>query len=171
MNTNLTRRKFTGTQIQYGENEPAQTAEYVDNCIIDFCREYDFMPYVPGSFPPEIAYDGVFEMTESHYECMTESDDFYFTFSNGNEQQFTITLEKYRSADELPEMLIPSDDYSVKEEVVNGTPIFAFPNDNISTAVFVHDEVCYTINGYNISADAIMKLASGFVPASMLSES
>lgn len=150
--------------------DPAQSSEYVVNCMLDLCGEYDVEPFVPSELPPEIAYNGVFEMTESHYECMAESDDFYFTFENGNTQKFTISLEKYPTPEDMPEILIPSDSYDVRDEEVNGTHIFVFPLNNRATAVFVHDDICYTINGYNIPTDAIFKLASGFVPASLINE-
>ena len=150
------------------DTDPAQSSEYVVNCMLDLCGEHGVEPFVPSELPPEIAYDGVFEMTESHYEHMADSNDFYFTFENGNTQMFTISLEKYDSAEVMPEVLIPSDSNDVRDEDVNGTHIYVFPLNNRATAVFVHDDICYTINGYNISTDAIFKLASGFVPASLM---
>ncbi len=149
--------------VSSGDTSP----EYIAECILTLCQEHDINACVPKEIPPEIAYNGFFEMTESHYEPMEDSEDFSFTFANGNQQQFRITLEKYKSHKDIPEILIPSDSFEVVQENVCGTEIYVFPNDNRATAVFAYHDIMYTINGYNISADGIMKLASAFVPSSV----
>lgn len=156
----------TETSADVKENEVHdKMAEYVADSMKALCSEHDVVPFVPSKIPPEMAFNGSFDLKESHYEHMEDSEDFDFVFDNGHKQLFKITLEKYRSEDDLPEVLIPSDNTDYIEGERNGTHVYAFPNRNRVTAIFVHENIIYTITGYNISADAIMELAYSFVPS------
>lgn len=148
-----------------GGTAPNKMVDYIADSIIEGCSEHGIVPFVPSELPSEMAYNGFFELKESHYEAMEDSEDMDFVFDNGNRQLFKITLEKYKSEKELPEVLIPSDNTDYLEGEERGTHVYAFPNRNRVTAVFVHENITYTITGYNISADAIMKLAYSFVPS------
>lgn len=148
-----------------GNTTPDDMIKYISGTIRDFCGEHDVAPYVPTKLPEEMAYNGFFEAVDTHYEDMTESDDFYFTFTNGNEQQFSLTIEKYSTHKDLPEILIPSDDQKFIEGTQNGIHAYVFPTRNRVTVIFTCDNIAYTINGYNISADALMQLAYSFVPS------
>ena len=147
------------------ETPPDEMISYIANTIKDFCGEQGVSPYVPAKLPDELAYNGFFKAEDLHYEAMDKSEDFYFTFANGTEQQFTLTIEKYQSHDDLPEILIPSDNQKFIEGTENGIHVYAFPSRNKVTAIFTLDSSSYTINGYNISADAVMQLAYSFVPS------
>lgn len=148
-----------------GGTAPDKMVNYIADSMIKVCGEHGIVPFVPSELPSEMAYNGFFEMKESHYEAMEDSEDIDLIFSNDNQQQFKITLEKYKSEKDLPEILIPSDNSDYLEGEERGTHVYAFPNRNRVTAIFVHENITYTITGYNISADAIMKLAYSFVPS------
>ena len=144
---------------------PDKMLNYIVESMIRVCSEHGVVPFVPSELPEEMENNGFFELKESHYEPMEDSEDIDLVFSNDNQQMFKITLEKYRSEKELPEILIPSDNTNYLEGEERGTHVYAFPNNNRVTAIFVHENITYTITGYNISADAIMKLAYSFVPS------
>ena len=141
---------------------PEKMVEYIADTITDLCSQHGLTPCVPSELPDEMAYNGFFEATEVHYEKMEDSDDFYFTFSNGTEQQFSLTIEEYPTHDDLPEILIPSDNQEYIEGTKNGLHVYAFPSRNRVTAIFTYGSSSYTLNGYNISADALMNLAYSF---------
>ena len=143
---------------------PEEMIGYIANTIKDFCGEHGVTPYVPSVLPDEMIYNGFFKAEEQHHESLPDSDDFYFTFTNGTEQQFTLTIEVYRSHDDLPEILIPSDNQKFIEGTENGIHVYAFPSRNRVTAIFTVGSSTYTLNGYNISADAVMQMAYSFIP-------
>lgn len=155
----------TGTVSDNSGTAPDKMVNYIADSMKKVCGEHNIVPFVPSELPSEMEYNGFFELKESHYEAMEDSEDIDLVFSNDNQQQFKITLEKYKSEEDLPEILIPSDNTDYLEGEERGTHVYAFPNRNRVTAVFVHENITYTITGYNISADAIMKLAYSFVPS------
>ena len=162
--TNVT-TETTAIDKQGNGTSPSEMIAYIGETIEQLCGEHGFAPLVPTELPPEMAFNGFFKADEIHYEKMQDSEDFYFTFSNGNEQQFSLAIEKYQSHDDLPEILIPSDNQEFIEGTENGIHVYAFPSRNRVTAIFTDGSCSYTLNGYNISADAMMKLAYSFVPS------
>lgn len=140
-----------------------EMAQQMAKVMGEYCWKKAVYPYLPTELPEEMAYNGVFELEEQHYEALEDSKDFSFTFTNG-EQYIRINIEKYKSPKNLPEVCIPSDNYEVADEVVNGTHIYAFTNGPRVTAVFTRYSTVYTLSAYNISADGIIKLAESFMP-------
>ena len=163
--THAVQEVTTTTSSDSSGTAPDKMISYIADNMIRVCGEHGIVPFVPSELPAEMAYNGFFELEESHYEAMEDSEDIDFIFSNGNEQKFKITLEKYKSEEDLPEILIPTDNADYLEGEKGGTHVYAFPVRNRVTVVFVHESITYTITGYNISADALMELAYSFVPS------
>ncbi len=128
--------------------------------ILTKCEEHDIYPCYPETLPyllEDLTLD------EYHFEQMNDSKDMYFTFTDGS-NSLDIIIEEYVSADRMPDVLIPSDEYEYE----------TFRNDHLkgividegygTTIVFVKDNTVYTLHGTGFYRNVWAEAAMGFVP-------
>jgi len=129
--------------------------------LIEKCEEHDIYPCYPVEFP-YLLEDMILD--DHHFEQMKDSKDMYFTFTNGSDCSLDIIIEEYVSADRMPDVLIPSDEYeydTFKNDYMSGIVI---DEGYGTTIVFVRDNTVYTLHGKGLYKEAWVEAAMGFVP-------
>ncbi|MCR4794508.1 MAG: DUF4367 domain-containing protein [Ruminococcus sp.] len=129
--------------------------------LIEKCEEHDIYPCYPEKLP---YYLGDLTLDDYHFEQMKDSKDMYFTFTDDNDNSLDIIIEEYVSADRMPDVLIPSDEYeydTFKNDYMSGVVI---DEGNGTTIVFVRDNTVYTLHGNGMYKEAWVEAAMGFVP-------
>jgi len=102
------------------------------------------------------------KLTESSSEHMKDSADLYLTFSDGS-SSLDIIVEEYRSQDDMPEVMVPSENFEY--DVINSgyAKGFLIREDSGSTALFVSGNIVYTLHSSDIDPDELMAIAESFV--------
>lgn len=101
-----------------------------------------------GIKPCFFNYYSDMELKEFNYEDTELSTDCYFTFTN-NDRQLDVIIEQYRNSEDIPPVLIPSNQngyYTISCDIGD---VYLFAEDTHITAVFVYNNIVYTITGYN----------------------
>lgn len=101
-----------------------------------------------GITPCCFNYYSDMELKEFDYEYNELSTDCYFTFMN-NEKQLDIIIEQYRNSEDIPPVLIPSNQkgyYAISCDIGD---VYLFEENTHITAVFVYNNIVYTLTGYN----------------------
>ncbi|WP_028518937.1 DUF4367 domain-containing protein [Ruminococcus flavefaciens] len=128
--------------------------------ILTKCEEHGIYPCYPETLP---YYFGSLVLDEYHFEQMKDSDDMYFTFTDG-ENSLDIIIEDYVSAYYMPDVLIPSDEYEY-ETFKNGSISGIVIDEGYGTTiVFVKGNTVYTLHGSGMYKNAWVEAAMGFVP-------
>lgn len=109
------------------------------------CQYDDFTPCAPIEYD---CVDPYIPLTDFSSEHMTDSDDYYFAFSD-EEHQVDIIIEKYNDPDDIPQLIIPISEASHWKITGEVGAIYIFHKDDRMCAVFVYDNCVYTITGYN----------------------
>ena len=107
--------------------------------IITKCEEHGIYPCYPETLP---YYFGSLVLDEYHFEQMNDSNDMYFTFTDG-ENVLDIIIEEYVSADRMPDVLIPSDEYEYDTFRNDNLKGIVIDEGNGTTIVFVKDNTVY----------------------------
>ena len=128
--------------------------------ILTKCEEHDIYPCYPETLPYNLED---LTLDEYHFEQMNDSKDMYFTFTDGS-NSLDIIIEEYISADRMPDVLIPSDEYeyeTFKSDQLKGIVI---DEGYGTTIVFVKDNTVYTLHGTGLYRNVWAEAAMGFVP-------
>lgn len=133
---------FTTTPVPTGENMGYIISENCEKIGIKPC----FFNYYPNM-----------KLKEFYHEDTELSADCYFTFSD-DDRQLDIIIEQYREAKDIPPVLIPSNQnsyYTISCDIGNA---YIFSEDEHITAVFVYNNIVYTITGYNTEFDDMERI-------------
>lgn len=120
---------------------PVVAEENIGYTISEKCQEI-------GIVPCYFNYYTDMNFKEFDYEDTELSSDCYFTFMN-SDRQLDIIIEQYRNAEDIPPILIPSDQNSYYVIPCSFGDVYLFEEDTHITAVFICNNAVYTIIGYN----------------------
>lgn len=96
-------------------------------------------------------YDSDLSMTSYDHEITSNSDDFYFTFSNDT-KQLDFIIEVYKLRSDIPLNLVPSEKSIMISFNNDFATVYMFEENSHITAMFVHDTAVYTIVGHNMTS-------------------
>ena len=102
------------------------------------------------------------KLTESSSEHMKDSADLYLTFSDGS-SSLDIIVEEYRSQDDMPEVMVHSENFEYDVISSGYAKGFLIREDSGSTALFVSGNIVYTLHSSDIDPDELMAIAESFV--------
>lgn len=116
------------------DNEPgppsdSQIHTYDDFGILQKCEEFGISPDVPHYIPQG------YILSDFIYHNLTDSDDLYFCFTKEN-ASLNISYQSYRSSNDIPPQLIPSDNHDFSAAEINGSEAFILKEDNCYTALY-----------------------------------
>lgn len=96
-------------------------------------------------------YDSDLSMTSYDHEITSNSEDFYFTFSNDT-KQLDFIIEVYKLRSDIPLNLVPSEKSIMISFNNDFATVYMFEENSHITAMFVHDTAVYTIVGHNMTS-------------------
>lgn len=137
---------------------PASTEEIIIGDIIDKnCKEL-------GITPCFLEYKSNMQLEDFSYDKNELSTDCYFTFTNQN-TKLNITIEQYNDKENIPPLLIPSN--NSEYHTINSSlgEIYIFGNGTNSKAVFLHENAVYTLSVYNMSMKQLEDIVISYSPA------
>ena len=102
------------------------------------------------------------------YDLTDISTDLYFVFRRFGDDvrhpdSLNITIEKYNSTEEIPEILIPSESFETETISVPYGTVYVFIDDAQTTAVTVRDDIMYTLVGRGIDSEELKRIACSLV--------
>ncbi len=102
------------------------------------------------------------------YDLTDISTDLYFVFRRFGDDvrhpdTLNLTIEKYNSVEEIPEILIPSESFQTETISVPYGTIYVFIDDTQTTAVMVRDDIMYTLVGRGIGSEELKHIACSLV--------
>lgn len=106
-------------------------------------------------------YDSDLSMTDHDHETTSNSEDFYFTFSN-SAKQLDFIIEVYNSRSDIPLNLVPSENSIMISFNNDFATVYMFEENSHITAMFVHDTAVYTIVGYNMTGSEMIDTALSY---------
>lgn len=111
---------------------------------------------------------GFYHNMDFNYDLTDSSTDLYFVLlreeaGKRNLSKLDLTIEKYNSVEEIPEILIPSESFETETISVPYGTIYVFIDDKQTTAVMVRDDIMYTLVGHGISSDEVKQMACSLV--------
>lgn len=142
---------------------PPSQSEGKDNIVISDsdpygmkgkCAKYDFFPVTPSYIPEGFVLEDISEESYDNLDLV------FFVYKKGNEiLNFQFTY--YKTNDEMPPSVIPTDTYDVAEEQINGHTTYILKEDKQFTAVFDDKRIKYTIFAQNLNYDECHKILEG----------
>ncbi|MDE7365604.1 MAG: hypothetical protein K2N27_12145 [Ruminococcus sp.] len=154
-NTTTTAASITGTYTTNTTNTtnttvvttivpPSSVEEIIIGDIIDeSCKAL-------GIDPCFLDYKANLQLENFSYDRNELSTDCYFTFTNDN-TKLNITIEQYNDKENIPQLLIPSNNSEYHTIYSNIGNIYLFDDGSNSKAVFLHENTVYTLSVYNMS--------------------
>lgn len=106
-------------------------------------------------------YNSDMSMTSHDHETTSNSEDFYFTFSN-SAKQLDFIIEVYNSRDDIPLNLVPSENNKIMSINNSFATVYMFEEDSHTTAMFVYDMAVYTIVGHNMTISEMSDVALSY---------
>lgn len=106
-------------------------------------------------------YDSDLSMTDHDHETTSNSEDFYFTFSNDT-KQLDFIIEVYNSRSDIPLNLVPSENSIMISFNNDFATVYMFEENSHITAMFVHDTAVYTIVGHNMTSSEMIDAALSY---------
>ncbi|MDE6519434.1 MAG: hypothetical protein K2K91_03105 [Ruminococcus sp.] len=123
---------------------PSSVKEIIIGDIIDeSCKAL-------GIDPCFLDYKANLQLENFSYDRNELSTDCYFTFTNDN-TKLNITIEQYNDKENIPQLLIPSNNSEYHTIYSNIGNIYLFDDGSNSKAVFLHENTVYTLSVYNMS--------------------
>lgn len=136
---------------------PSSTEEIIIGDIIDkSCKEL-------GIAPCFLDYKSKMQLEDFSYDINELSTDCYFTFTNDN-TKLNITIEQYNDKENIPQLLIPSNNNEYHIINSNIGNIYLFDDGSNSKAVFLHENAVYTISVYNMSMKQLEDIVISYSP-------
>lgn len=129
------------TTVAEATTTPVVIKENIGYTISEKCQKIGIMPCY-------FNYDTDMQLKDFNYEYNELSVDCYFTFMNSN-RQLDVIVEQYRDAENIPPVLIPSEQDSYYLITCDLGEVYLFDEDTHVTAVFICNNTVYTIIGYN----------------------
>lgn len=116
-----------------------------------------------GVVPCFLNYYTDMKLSEFSFDENELSTDCYFTFSD-DDSQLDIIVEQYNNNENIPPVLIPSeqDSYNIISGLVGD--IYIFEEDSHTTAVFIYKNTVYTAVGHNIPPDEMENIITKYYP-------
>lgn len=128
----------------------------------NFADEIDRILTESGQFKLLIPhYNSDMSMTSHDHETTSNSEDFYFTFSN-SEKQLDFIIEVYNFRGDIPLNLVPSENSKMMSVNNNFATVYMFEEDSHTTAMFVYDMAVYTIVGHNMNISEMADVALSY---------
>lgn len=155
-NTTVTAVQTGASSETTATSEPAVTEPESMKRMISFSREQGVSP----CYPVSDIFDDM-PLTDYSVEASGLSRDLYFTFMN-DDCRLDIMIEAYRSREDIPSFLVPTDDPEYKTYPSAVGTVFVFGEDSYKTAVFAHDNILYTIVGQNMDAQTFIDAVTSF---------
>lgn len=117
-----------------------------------------------GIMPCNLNYPAIMELKDFSYEENEVSTDCYFTFGDAD-RQLDIIIEQYDNAEDIPNMLIPSNQDGYFSAISSDIgEIFLFDEDTHITAVFAYKNIVYTTIGHNFSFEDMEEIMQAYSP-------
>lgn len=110
-----------------------------------------------GIMPCHLNYLSTMELKDFSYEENEVSTDCYFTFDD-EDRQLDIIIEQYNNAEDIPNVLIPSNQDGYFSMSCDIGEIFLFDEGTHITAVFIYKNSVYTVIGHNFSFNDIKEI-------------
>lgn len=106
-------------------------------------------------------YNSDMNMTDHDHEITSNSEDFYFTFSN-SAKQLDFIIEVYNFRENIPLNLVPSENNVMISFENDFATVYMFEENSHITAMFVHDTAVYTIVGHNMTGSEMIDVALSY---------
>lgn len=136
---------------------PSSVEEIIIGDIIDeSCKAL-------GIDPCFLDYKANLQLENFSYDRNELSTDCYFTFINDN-TKLNITIEQYNDKENIPQLLIPSNNSEYHTINSNMGNIYLFDDGLNSKAVFLHENTVYTLSVYNMSMKQLEDIVISYSP-------
>lgn len=116
-----------------------------------------------GIDPCFLDYKANLQLENFSYDRNELSTDCYFTFTNDN-TKLNITIEQYNDKENIPQLLIPSNNSEYHTINSNMGNIYLFDDGSNSKAVFLHENTVYTLSVYNMSMKQLEDIVISYSP-------
>lgn len=117
-------------------NSETEVSEADSYGIKEKCLEYGVDCAAPEYIPEGFVLD------DFMCEELSDSTNCIFYYSRG-EDIFNLTIEKYKSSELIPPVLIPNEESNVREEFINGNLVYVMNENENYTAVYSSGDIVY----------------------------
>lgn len=115
------------------------------------CAEYGFFPDTPSYIPDGFVLDDISVESDDYVDSII----FYY---KKDDIILNFIFTNYKTNDEIPSFIIPTDTYNIIEEQINGHTTYILKEDKQFTAVFMDKRIKYRMFAEDLDYDECQKI-------------